>query len=206
MRSLENYKVILWDFDGVIMDSMPIRNEGFRLVLSEYPKEQVEELMIYHLTNGGLSRYNKFRYFFEVIRKESITEVEVQELANQFSDIMLKRLINQDLLITDVVNFIRDNASNYRMHVVSGSDQNELRTICKELNLEQYFISINGSPMPKNDLVKDLLKINDYNLSEVVLIGDSHNDLEAAKHNGIAFKGYNNPSLDIKNQYIESFR
>jgi phosphoglycolate phosphatase-like HAD superfamily hydrolase len=206
MISLENYKVILWDFDGVIMDSMPIRNEGFRLVLSEYPKEQVEELVKYHLTNGGLSRYNKFRYFFEVIRKESITEVEVRELASKFSTIMLKKLINEALLINDSINFIRKSVSSYRMHIVSGSDQNELRMICKELNLEQYFISIHGSPTPKNDLVKDLLKINDYNFSEVVLIGDSHNDLEAAKQNGIAFKGYNNPSLDIKNQYIESFR
>jgi phosphoglycolate phosphatase-like HAD superfamily hydrolase len=205
MRSLENFKVILWDFDGVIMDSMPIRDEGFRFVLSEYPKDQVDDLMEYHQNNGGLSRYNKFRYFFEGIRKESITEVEIEEFASKFSDFMLKRLLNEDLLINDTVNFIRKKALDYRMHIVSGSDQNELRIICEALNLEQYFISIHGSPTPKNELVKNLLKTNEYNPIAVVLIGDSHNDLDAAKQNGIDFIGYNNPKLSIKNQYIVSF-
>ncbi len=79
-----NYKTILWDFDGVIMDSMPVRDKGFEIVLKNYPQEQVALLMEYHRNNGGLSRYNKFRYFFEEILKETITESEIKVFAEEF--------------------------------------------------------------------------------------------------------------------------
>ena len=32
---LDLYKTILWDFDGVIMDSMPVRDKGFEIVLEK---------------------------------------------------------------------------------------------------------------------------------------------------------------------------
>ena len=44
-----------------------------------------------------------------------------------------------------------------------------------------------------------------YKREETCLIGDSINDLEAAKFNKIQFYGYNNPSLNDKCKYIVSF-
>lgn len=210
MKSTKNiqqcFKIILWDYDGVIMDSMPIRGRGFEEVLKEYPKEQVAELMAFHELNGGLSRYVKFRYFFEKIRGESITEEQVLALAEQFSSIMFELLLDEKLLITDSVSFIKANHQNYEMHIVSGSDGNELRAICKGLGLDGYFKTINGSPTPKKQLVKDVLSSNGYAPEEVVLIGDSINDFEAAQVNGISFCGYNNLSLQtISSNYIKSF-
>lgn len=206
MTSFLDCKVILWDFDGVIMDSMPIRSNGFALVLKSFPEEQVKELMDFHNVNGGLSRYYKFRYFFEAIRNEEITEEQVQELAASFSVIMLDSLINEALLIQDSVSFIKSNWQNYEMHIVSGSDGNELRQICESLDLAKYFKSINGSPTHKNELVRALLEENDYDKSEVVLIGDSKNDFEASMVNGIRFIGYNNVDLKIlTNKYITQF-
>ena len=40
---LKKYKIILWDFDGVIMDSNAVRDIGFEKVLDNYPKESIEE-------------------------------------------------------------------------------------------------------------------------------------------------------------------
>ncbi|EHQ28452.1 HAD family hydrolase [Mucilaginibacter paludis] len=202
----ENYKVIIWDFDGVIMDSMPIRGLGFEKVLASYPREQVEELLAFHEENGGLSRYVKFRYFFEQIRKQEISEDEVIELAKSFNRIMLSLLIDEKLLINDSVEFIRKNADKYEMHIASGSDGVELNEICKGLNLSLFFKSINGSPTPKTEIVKQLLSKNNYNISDVVLIGDSKNDYDATVDNNIDFAGYNNESmLNLTNKYIYSF-
>jgi phosphoglycolate phosphatase-like HAD superfamily hydrolase len=204
MKNITEYKVILWDFDGVIMDSMPIRGRGFEEVLKEYPQDQVAELMAFHEYNGGLSRYVKFRYFFEKIRGEQITEEQVLALADKFSEIMLSLLLDEKLLIMDSVNFIKQNADNYEMHIVSGSDGNELCQICEGLQLAQYFKSINGSPTPKNELVRQVIANNHYEKHEVTLIGDSVNDQEAAQHNDIALFGYNNKDLN-SNNYIDSF-
>jgi phosphoglycolate phosphatase-like HAD superfamily hydrolase len=203
---IENFKTFLWDFDGVIMDSMPIRDKGFEIVLQDYPKEQVSQLMEYHRNNGGLSRYNKFRYFFEEIRKESITDAEIKVLAEEFSVVMLQNLLDSNLLIEDSLKFIKDNYSKYKMHIVSGSDGNELRYICEALGLSKYFISIHGSPTPKKELVKQVMISNNYDNTEICLIGDSYNDLEAAEVNNISFCGYNNEKLLNKStRYIQSF-
>ncbi|MHC0441177.1 HAD family hydrolase [Flavobacterium sp. 3-210] len=203
---LSNYKTILWDFDGVIMDSMPVRDKGFEIVLKKYPQEQVSLLMEYHRNNGGLSRYNKFRYFFENIREEKITDEQIKELAEEFSVVMLQNLLDSKLLIEDSLNFIKENYLKYNMHVVSGSDGNELRHICESLNLSKYFMSINGSPTPKNELVKILLAEHQYKIEDTCLIGDSFNDLEAAQVNNINFLGYNNEKLvDKTENYIDSF-
>lgn len=204
MEQLSKYKVILWDFDGVIMDSMPIRDLGFIKTLAHFPKEQVDSLMIYHRLNGGLSRYVKFRYFFEVIRKEAITEEEILDYASKFSKVMLELLVNRDLLIQDSVSFIVDNYKKYDFHIVSGSDGNELNFICEELHLSQYFKSIQGSPTNKKELVKNILESYGYNLKEVCLIGDSINDKEAAESNNIGFFGYNNKAL-LSDAYINNF-
>lgn len=206
MKILDKVQTILWDFDGVIMDSMPTRSFGFVKVLEKYPKEQVDELLHYHNSNGGLSRYVKFRYFFEHIRKESITEDQVLELANQFSEVMFTLLLDKALLIQDSVDFIQRNYKNYQMHIVSGSDGDELNKICKELGLSNYFLSIQGSPTPKNELVRTVLESNNYQKDEVVLIGDSINDYQAAHINQIRFIGYNNVLLKPDNDYIVSFK
>lgn len=206
MKNLSRYNNILWDFDGVLMDSMPVRNRGFEIVLRDYPKDEVKELMDFHLRNGGLSRYVKFRYFFENIRKEEITEEEIKNWAGKFSEVMRKELINEHLLISETVEFVQDNHQTFNMHIVSGSDQEELRFICEQLNLKSYFKSINGSPTPKKELVSKLMRTYNYKKEQTVLIGDSINDFDAAQTNKIEFLGYNNTNLkSLDAGYIENF-
>ena len=192
---LDKFKVIFWDFDGVLMNSNAVRDLGFEKVLADYPVAQVEALMAYHRANGGLSRYVKFRYFFEIIRGESISDEAVQELANRFSAIMQELLFDPALLIQDSLGFVKENKQQYRMHIVSGSDGKELNALCEFLDIHSYFVSIHGSPTPKNQLVKQLLERHQYPLEDCVLIGDSINDLEAANVNGISFAAYNNRAL-----------
>src|SRR5690606_26813249 len=157
-----------------------VRNRGFELVLKEFPQQEVAQLMQFHLNNGGLSRYVKFRYFFEKIRNETISAEEVNKWASIFSDIMKSELVNPELLITDSLNFVKDNYQNYEMHIISGSDQEELRYLCENMGLSNYFKSINGSPTPKIQLVKNVLKEYNYSAVDTILIGDSRNDYEAA--------------------------
>ena len=198
-------KTIFWDFDGVLMNSNAVRDKGFELVLADYPKDQVKQLMDFHQANGGLSRYVKFRYFFEEVRDEKITDKEVQVWADKFSEIMLANLINKDLLIKETLDFVKENYQKYNMHIVSGSDGNELRQICKGVGINQCFKSIEGSPTPKKQLVANVLNKNNYTPKECVLIGDSINDFEAAITNDLYFKAYNNHSLDKKTNLDFSF-
>jgi phosphoglycolate phosphatase-like HAD superfamily hydrolase len=92
------------------------------------------------------------------------------------------------------------------MHIVSGSDENELQFLAVALGLKEYFVSIHGSPVPKKDLVDKILTTYRYDPFEIVFIGDSINDLEAASAHNIDFVGYNNPVLaNLGVGYIQSY-
>lgn len=201
-------KTILWDFDGVILDSMSIRDWGFRQIFKHYANEYVSKLIDYHRINGGLSRYVKIRYFYEVLLGKSIIEDKVLQYAESFSVLMKQELTKPENLITDAVIFIKENFKNFNFHIVSGSDENELRFLCKELGIANYFISIHGSPTPKTKLVKKLLKQHNYDSGSTCLIGDSINDYEAAIANNISFYGYNNEKLNHNSlgNYINQLR
>lgn len=188
--------IILWDFDGVLMDSNAIRDFGFKKVLSQFPENEVTELLDFHHKNGGLSRHVKFRYFFENIRKEHLTDDILTKFTDAFSVIMKELLVNPDLLINETLEFVKNKHTLYPMHITSGSDEKELNQICAKLYINQYFKSIHGSPTPKKDLVKNVLNEFNYKQSECLLIGDSINDYEAAKENGISFMAYNNSDLE----------
>ncbi len=189
-------QAIFWDFDGVLMNSNKVRDLGFLEVLKEFPKDQVDALMLFHQQNGGLSRYVKFRYFFEEIRGESINDEAVLVWAERFSILMKQLLTDPNLLIKETMDFVQRYGQKIPMHVVSGSDQGELRYLCRSMGIDHYFKSIHGSPKPKTQWVRELIKEYDYAPSSCILIGDSINDFEAAKDNGLEFMGYNNKKVE----------
>lgn len=197
---------IIFDFDGVILDSMPIRKLGFVEALRAFPKDKVAELLEYHERNGGLSRYHKFEYFYRHILKEPFEQSDILHLADAFSSIMKDRLTDPANLIVQTIDFIKRNQQKYRFFIASGSDEKELRFLCDKLGINHYFESIHGSPTPKKQLVEIILKEFNLTPEQTILIGDAHNDFEAASYNTIDFFGFNNLELEnLGRGYIYSF-
>ncbi len=199
-------KNILFDFDGVILDSMPIRDYGFKKIFEDFDDDLVDKLLDYHGKNGGLSRYVKIKYFYNELLNKEISEKEINSYADNFSKIMKRELVNKKYLIVETLEFIENNFNKYNLHVVSGSDEKELQYLSKELGISNYFQSINGSPTHKNQLVKNVLLNNKYLSNETILIGDSINDYEAAEENNLDFYGFNNTALDkVSKVYVQKF-
>ena len=55
--NLSSYKTIIFDCDGVILNSNKIKTEAFYNVTATYGIEAANELVSYHKLNGGISRY-----------------------------------------------------------------------------------------------------------------------------------------------------
>ena len=203
----ENYKTILWDFDGVILNSNIIRTKGFIEIFKDFPNNYTAQLVKYHEEMGGLSRYHKIEYFFTKIVKKKIKQDEIFFYAEKYKSFILNNLVNKRFIINETLDYIKQNRNIFSMHIVSASDENELKQICKELELDSFFCSIHGSPTAKKENIMSLLKFNKLIKEEVVLIGDSINDYEAAVYNKIDFMGYNNIELKKKQiQYISTFK
>jgi HAD superfamily hydrolase (TIGR01549 family) len=199
-------KNIFFDFDGVIIDSIPVKTAAFASIFEAFGQEKIGRLLAFHQDNGGLPRFDKIRHFFNVIEGGGITEEGVLEYANRFSEIVLNELTKPSYLIPESVDLIKNLAPDFNLHIVSGAEEDELKFICHKLNIDKFFKSIHGSPTLKSNLVKGLLDLERYSIDETILIGDSDNDFEAASINNVPFVGYNN--LSLKNNkahyYVES--
>lgn len=198
-------KTIFWDFDGVIIDSMKIKGDGFIELFENYNLEQVRLLEKYHYANGGISRFDKIKYFYNQILKKDVSEEKIINLSNKFASIIKEKIFNKDILIRESLIFIEKNFIDYNFHIVSGADHNELNSLCKYFKIEQYFKSINGSPTKKHVLLKNVINEFKYIPEEIVFIGDAMTDYYAAKKNKIKFYGYNNEELKKFGNYIEKF-
>ncbi|MDD7987178.1 HAD hydrolase-like protein [Lentisphaera marina] len=188
-------KNIIFDWDGVILDSNSVKDRAFEYVLRHYDAGKVAELVAYHQANGGISRFIKFRMFFEEMLGETISSEQVEDLSQQFSAYALRELVDPKLQIHESIKWVKENYKNYNFHVASGSEESELKRVAEAQQLSSYFQSFHGSPTAKPILVEDILSSNDYLASETILIGDSINDYRAAEANSVAFCAYNRSTL-----------
>ena len=110
------YKNIIFDWDGVILDSNSVKDRSFEYVLRDYDASKVAELVAYHQANGGISRFAKFRIFFEGMIGQSITQEHVNDLSLQFSKFALKELVDPALQIAESIEWVKVNHENYNFH------------------------------------------------------------------------------------------
>lgn len=197
----------IFDFDGVILDSMPTRSEGFRLCLKDFPSGDVERLVDWHESNGGLSRFIKFRYFLEEIcGRKDVEKEEVDAYCHKFSESMRGLLAHPRYRILETFSFIEKISSKFICYIASGSEQEELRWLCQQHGLTKHFKGIYGSPTPKTEIVGNILSEEQGNFDKAFVIGDSSNDCDAARDHGIFFFAFNSPELKaISDHYINSF-
>ena len=195
------YLHIIFDFDGVLVESNEIRFNGFRKLFKDYPQDQVEILVDYAKANGGVSRYKKIEYFFNSIRREPTSDESVNHWAAQFSE-----LVEQDVVeaksVVGSLEFLEEYSSLFDFAIVSGSDQVELRRICEKRKIDHFFKSILGSPAEKKDNIAALLSELSWSHDRSVYVGDSNNDLDSAKANNLDFVGRCSGLIDWGNSNI----
>jgi phosphoglycolate phosphatase-like HAD superfamily hydrolase len=196
-------RTILWDFDGVILDSVKIKGDGFIELFKEYDKESLKQMEEFHYAYGGVSRFEKIKFFFEKIIRKDINANEVNKLACRFAEIIEHRIGDKNNLIEEAVSYIKENHQKYNFHIVSGAEHIEINKLCDNFGLTKYFISIDGSPTKKDILVKKVIEKYKYKKEETILIGDAMTDYESASINNIVFYGYNNIKLKDYN-YLNS--
>ena len=177
------YSTIVFDCDGVILDSNSIKTEAMRQAVSKYSHESIELFIDYHRNNGGISRYKKFEFFLKSI-ENNYSKEQYDSLLNVFASSVKAQLL--DCAFTSgAESFIKSCSSTHNLYIVSGGDQIELREIFSERRFAKYFIEIFGSPISKDEHCKTIKKSN--STDSMLLIGDSRLDHEAARDNDIDF-------------------
>ena len=185
MINIKDYKTLIFDFDGVLINSNKIKSDCFYNVSLKYGLKNAEILKKYHQDNGGISRQHKFDYFFlKILQKKNYLNDYNSILKDYSSCVTSKILLAEKFDNYDLI-FKKFKYNN--LQIVSGSDQKELREIAKNLEIYNYFNNnIFGSPMNKDQIFKNNLKNNKINLP-ALYFGDSKYDYLSAKNNKIDF-------------------
>lgn len=183
------YDALLFDFDGVLVESVDVKADAFSELYRKYGPEIQRKVKAFHLQNIGMSRYEKFQYFQEkLLGKGKLSSEGEQILSYKFS-----QLVTAEVIIAPYVNgaieFLEAYSSVIPCYVVTATPTTESIEINKARDMTKYFEGIYGSPKKKDAIINEILAEKLYNPEKVVMIGDSHTDLEAALSTGIQFIG-----------------
>jgi phosphoglycolate phosphatase-like HAD superfamily hydrolase len=181
----QSYKTLVFDCDGVILNSNRIKTEAFGHVAMQFGADAAEELMRFHVQHGGVSRYRKFEYLLVNILRRASDSKEIESLARQYG----LRVCDQLLLcpMTPGLGELRKATLHTNWMLVSGGDQAELQYIFAERGLTSLFDrGIHGSPATKDEILSR--EIASWRLElPALFLGDSCYDHEAAQRAGLDF-------------------
>lgn len=182
---LVNYTTLVFDCDGVILNSNSLKSNAFYNVALRYGDQAASDLLNYHRKNGGISRYKKFEYFLSSIVKKISSEDEIAELSALYGDYVFDQLLSCE--VASGLDGLRNATSNTPWMIISGGNQAELREIFKVRGLLDYFdAGIYGSPLDKLTLIRRQQSLGQLAMP-ALFIGDSRYDYEVAKMAGLDF-------------------
>jgi len=179
-------KGIVFDFDGVLAESVDVKTEAFRKLFDQESSEIVDQIVHYHLHNGGVSRFEKFRYIYHEILKRPLVDVEFNRLCNDFARLVRERVVASPW-VPGTREFLQTIDGETKLFIVSGTPESELQDIVKQRGIDTFFIDILGSPREKPVLLRHLLTQYKMRPHEIVYVGDSQTDWDSAKRVGIHF-------------------
>ena len=154
---LNKKKYLIFDYDGVIVDSVHIKTDAFVNLYKKYDKNIQLKIANFHIKNGGISRREKIKFFHKIYLKKKINNDELERLANQFSKFVYKKVIKAKE-IKGVKKFLSIYSKKKKLFVNSATPEDELNKIIKERKEDIFFYKVYGSPKSKFENLTNILK------------------------------------------------
>ena len=173
---------IIFDFDGVIVNSHKIKTRAFFETFKSYGKKIAYDAQKFHEKNIGKSRYYKFKFIIKKFLKKKIKKSEIKILDQKF-DNFTKKKINNLKPSKYLLNFFQKKKNVYNFYISTGTPQKKINEILEKKKLKKYFKKIYGGPKSKTSHIKEIKK----NHLKTLFIGDSYEDFLASNKTKIFF-------------------
>ena len=186
MKTFTDIDAVVFDCDGVLLDSNLMKVEAFRrsaLGLG-FDRHDVESFTRWQSNNFGQSRYVVFERLLAGDFGAVPAGATLEELLRRYArDIAVGY---HEVSETDGARELLGLLKHLPLYVVSASDEQELREVFRALRLASYFQAIYGSPSTK---AQNLERVSGGLTagSRVLFIGDAVADANAAAAVGMQF-------------------
>ncbi len=179
--AVEKSEVIIFDCDGVLMDSNGVKEEAFvKITKNHFGDEAAEFIREFHRKNGGVSRRVKFQAVIDKFTPHKSHLLE--QLCHQFENLSRNGILNCKLAEDCEKVLSTLSARKKLLMVLSGTPTEVLADVISQRKISQYFERLMGSPKSK---IKHLIDLHDEGVlnknKRFVFIGDSLTDFQASK-------------------------
>ena len=186
---MNQMKIIIFDFDGVILDSENSHfiafNEGLKNLKINISEDEYYSKYISLDDRGVITNVVNDKNI-------SVTNEEIDMIIKNKNDYFESRLIDNSKLFPGVEELIIQLSKNFVLSIGSGANRSEIIKTLKNNNIYDYFeiiVSANevNNPKPNPETYNRVLdNINtDFNINEIIVIEDSPGGIEAAKSAGL---------------------
>lgn len=182
---LKRYRTLVFDCDGVVLDSNRVKTESFYNAALPYGEAAAQALVDYHTQHGGISRYAKFSTFLRDVVDVEPTEAVMSPLLQRYAAEVRQGLMT--CRVAPGLAHLREMTPGCRWMILSGGDQAELREVFTARGIADWFdLGIYGSPESKDAILEREIAAGRLQ-QPALFFGDSRYDHQAASRAGLDF-------------------
>jgi phosphoglycolate phosphatase-like HAD superfamily hydrolase len=190
----DSIKAIVFDFDGVIVESADVKTDAFVELFSAYGPDVAAAVKAHHLANMGISRFVKFAWIYQNLLEKPLPEAESAALGERFTALALDKVLAAPF-VPGAETALAALVPRYPLFVASGTPQGELDLIVDRRGLRGVFREVHGTPREKPAILADLLVRHGLGAAQVLFVGDGLSDYNAAAATGVEFLARDTPPL-----------
>ncbi|MBF0427578.1 MAG: HAD family hydrolase [Magnetococcales bacterium] len=184
-KSVKEFRIVFWDFDGVIKESVEVKTTAFKSLFATLGDDLVCRIGMHHEAHGGMSRFEKIPLYLQWGGLEPSPE-RVESYCRTFEGLVKQAVIGSPW-VPGVWDYLASNHARQRFVLVTATPQAEIEEILATLGIASWFEKVFGAPVRKGEAIAVMLDRWRVSKEESVMVGDSTTDWEAAKQNDIAF-------------------
>lgn len=185
---LRKYHAFVFDFDGVIADSVEVKTEAFANLFEKYDLEIQQNVIEHHRNHGGMPRAEKIHHYYSTFLCKPIDDVELSVLCDKFSILVVDKVVASPE-IQGVKNFLDFWYGTLPLFINSATPDSEIILIVTRRGLRKYFVEILGSGKSKSENLAYIIDKHQIEATKCLFFGDAPSDYDAATNCDVDFIG-----------------
>ena len=187
MLNQQPLEVLFLDFDGVIVESNRIKDQGFETIFARYP-DHYDTLIALHRSSDHASRHEKFEEAARVVLEAENWQDVSKSMVAEYSR-TTTGLVARCPYVDGALELLASLQGQVPVVLLSATHEPDLLEVVAARGIRDYFDEVHGSPIDKAERMLGILEERGIVAEHALFVGDSPDDVRSAVRSGVPFAG-----------------